>query len=119
MPRALKAAALVVEDDEIQRAMVVELLEGMRLNVFECKSGEAARLILNEIGATVRLMYIDVNLSGTMTGLELANTVRREFPKTKVIVASAKPARNLPTGATFMQKPWLPLELLREAQGAC
>jgi hypothetical protein len=54
-----------------------------------------------------------------MNGIELANRAKGEFPRLKVIVTSGTPAPNLPTGTTFMQKPWLPLDLLREARAVC
>jgi CheY-like chemotaxis protein len=119
MSNTRQAAALVVEDDETQREMVVILLEELELKVFACESGEAATMILQEIGDTLCLMFTDINLRGPMTGIELANQARHEFPKLKVIVTSGKPAPNLPAGMTFMQKPWQPLDLLREAKAVC
>jgi CheY-like chemotaxis protein len=119
MPNTRQATALVVEDDEDQRAMVVVLLEELELKVFACESGEAATMILQEIGDTLCLMFTDVNLRGSMTGIELANRARHEFPRLKVIVTSGRPTPNLPSGMTFMQKPWQPLDLLREAKAAC
>jgi CheY-like chemotaxis protein len=116
MPHSLQAAALVVEDDELQREMIVVLLEELKLKVFACESGEAASMILEEIGDTLCLMFTDVNLRGAMTGIELANRAKGEFPRLKVIVTSGRPALGLPVGATFMQKPWQPLDLLREAR---
>jgi len=119
MPHTLQAAALVVEDDELQREMIVVLLEELELKVFACESGEAASMILEEIGGTLCLMFTDVNLRGPMSGIELANRAKGEFPRLKVIVSSGEPAQGLPVGTTFMQKPWLPLDLLREARTVC
>ncbi len=42
MEDALKAVALVVEDDQSQRAMVSMLLEETDIQVIQCESGEAA-----------------------------------------------------------------------------
>jgi CheY-like chemotaxis protein len=119
MPNTRQTAALVVEDDETQREMVVILLEELELKVFACESGEAATMILQEIGDTLCLMFTDINLRGPMNGIELANRAKVEFPRLKVIVTSGRPAPNLPTGMTFMQKPWQPLDLLREAKAVC
>jgi CheY-like chemotaxis protein len=119
MSNTRQAAALVVEDDETQREMVVVLLEELELKVFACESGEAATMILQEIGDTLCLMFTDVNLRGPMNGIELASRAKVEFPRLKVIVTSGRPAPNLPTGMTFMQKPWQPLDLLREAKAVC
>jgi len=117
MPHSLQAA-LVVEDDELQREMIVVLLEELKLKVFACESGEAASMILEEIGDTLCLMFTDVNLRGPMSGIELANRAAGEFPRLKVVVMSGQPAEGLPNGTTFMQKPWQPLDLLREARTA-
>ena len=59
----------------------------------------------------------DVNLSGAMTGVELAHAATKDYPNIHVVVASGKALpQELPVQALFMQKPWLTLDLLREAE---
>ena len=119
MGEALKRTALVVEDDEIQRAVAAMLLENTDMDVFQCESAEAACLLLEKVGGCLCLMFTDVELAGTMNGGELASIAKQRFPDLAVIVTSGRSAPPLPGGTMFMPKPWQPLDLLREAEAAC
>ena len=72
MGEKLKATALVVEDDQIQRAMVAMLLEETDIQVIQCESAEAAELVLEKVGGCLCMVFTDVYLAGRMTGAELA-----------------------------------------------
>ena len=116
MEDALKAVALVVEDDQSQRAMVSMLLEETDIQVIQCESGEAAELVLEKVGGCLCMMFTDVNLAGRMTGAELATKAGQRFPSLRVVVTSAKNPPALPEGTIFMPKPWRPLDVVREAE---
>jgi two-component system, cell cycle response regulator CpdR len=112
-----KPIALVVEDDEIQREMVAMLLEESEMGVIQCESAEAALLVLDKLGGCISMMFADVNLAGQINGIELAHAARNRYPNIHVIVTSGTTHKmKLPEGAAFMQKPWLPLDVLREAE---
>ena len=114
-----KPIALVVEDDELQREMVAVLLEECDMGVIQCESAETALEILDKMGPSLSLLYTDVNLSGDMNGVELACAATEDYPNIHVIVSSGKTLpKQLPKQALFMQKPWRPLDLLREAERA-
>lgn len=105
--------ALVVEDDEDQRALVSCLLEESDLHVVECSSAEAAQEVMQLAGPKVALMFADVRLAGVRDGLDLAHEVSEHWPETDVIVTSgAAPYKPLPEGATFLLKPWRALDIL-------
>ena len=116
---AYRPIALVVEDDELQRAAAAMLLEDNEMEVFQCGSGEAAELILDKIGGSVRFMFTDVSLAGSVTGAELAHIAASKFPKLRVVVTSGQDQPSLPTGIKFIPKPWNSLDVLREANEAC
>ena len=44
--KPLRATALIVEDDPMQRDMICLLLEESEVDVIECESAEAAELVL-------------------------------------------------------------------------
>jgi len=111
-----KATALVVEDDQIQRAMVAMLLEETDIQVIQCESAEAAELVLEKVGGCLCMMFTDVNLAGRMTGAELAIKASQRFPDLKVIVTSGRDPPDLPKGMMFMPKPWRALDVVREAE---
>jgi CheY-like chemotaxis protein len=111
-----KPTALVVEDDEIQRSIVAFLLEECEMTVIECGNGEDAARVLRDTGHNLSLIYADAHLSGEMSGIELAHLAKQQFPALHVVVSSGDLSVKLPSGATFMPKPWKPLDLLREAE---
>jgi CheY-like chemotaxis protein len=114
---AEKPIALVVEDDAFQRESIVTLLEESEMDVISCESGEAAALVLDHVGGCVSTLLTDVNLAGTMNGIELAQIAHERYPELRIIVISANPrVSRLPDGTQFIAKPWQPLELLREAR---
>jgi two-component system, cell cycle response regulator CpdR len=115
--KPLRATALVVEDDVMQREMTCLLLEESDFNVIECESAEAAELVLERNGDSLSLMMTDVQLAGHMNGVELAHLAKKYNPELDVIVTSGKPLRQpLPEGAKFWPKPWAPLDIIREAE---
>jgi len=112
-----KPIALVVEDDVLQRELAVMLLEECEMGVIECESAEGALRILEKMGGCVSMIFTDVSLAGKIDGVELAHFATQCYPDIHVIVTSGLAlTKSLPKGATFMPKPWLPLDVLREAQ---
>ena len=114
--KPLKSIALLVEDDVLQRELAAFLLEESELSVIQCQSAEQALYVLEKLGGRVLMMFTDVKLAGKIDGVELAHFATQCYPKIRVIVTSglALP-KSLPEGAMFMPKPWLPLDVLREA----
>jgi two-component SAPR family response regulator len=95
----------------------VVLLEESEMDVFQCDSAEGALRILEKMGGCVSLMFTDVNLAGKIDGVELAHFATQCCPNIHVIVTSGRAlTKSLPEGAIFMPKPWLPLDVLREAE---
>jgi two-component system cell cycle response regulator CpdR len=113
--KPLRAKALIVEDDPMQREMISLLLEESDFDVIECESAEAAELVLEQSGGSVILMMTDIDLAGHMNGVEYV--AKKCNPDMDVIVTSGKPLRQeLPDGAQFWSKPWVPLDMIREAE---
>ncbi len=117
--KPLRATALIVEDDPMQREMICLLLEESDYNVIQCESAEAAEMVIEEVGGGLSLMMTDVNLAGRMTGVELAFIAKQHNPGLDVVVTSGRPLKQpLPDGAKFWPKPWAALDVLREAEMA-
>ena len=112
-----KPIALVVEDDVWQRELMVVLLEESEMSVIQCESAEGALRMLEKMDGCVTIMFSDINLAGEIDGVELAHFAARRYPNIRVVVTSAlAPTKNLPEGAMFMPKPWLSIDVLREAE---
>lgn len=77
---------LVVDDDEDVREVVAETLEHFGYGVVQAASGEEALPML-AAGHNIGLMITDIRMPG-MSGLELAEYVRREYAGVKIIVTS-------------------------------
>jgi len=115
--KPLRATALIVEDDPMQRDMICLLLEESDVDVIECESAEAAELVLERAGDSLVMMMTDVQLAGSMNGVELAYIARKYNPAIGVIVTSGRPLHQaLPDGVQFWAKPWAPLDVIREAE---
>jgi two-component system, response regulator PdtaR len=104
---------LVVEDEDLVRDMTVLQLQDAGFDVLEASSAPEALEIL-ESGATVALVFTDVNMPGDLDGLQLAARVRECWPQMRLIVTSGGgqvgPSHVLPPGR-FIAKPY-PLEAL-------
>ena len=117
MAQAVKPTALVVENDEVQRTLASMLLEEDEMYVIQCDSAEAAVHVLNQSGGRLSIILTDVELAGTMDGIELACIARERFPDLHIIVTSVTPRiRRLPDGTIFMAKPWSASDILLEAR---
>ena len=117
--KPFRATALIVEDDPMQRDMICLLLEESEVDVIECESAEAAELVLERAAGNLVFMMTDVQLAGNMDGVELAHIARKYNPGMGVIVTSGRPVqKELPDGCQFWEKPWAPLDVIREAEKA-
>jgi DNA-binding NtrC family response regulator len=115
--KPIRATALIVEDDALQREMISMLLEESEYEVILCETAEEALLVLDRWGRKLSLLMTDVNLAGHMTGTELAAIARSRHPSLDVVVTSGKPlSGRLPDGVKFWAKPWAALDVLREAE---
>ena len=100
-------SVLVVEDEVMVRALMVETLRDAGCAVTEASSADEAVRAL-KAAAAPDVMVTDVRLPGAMNGLELAARVHRTAPRMKVIVmsghASAENARGV--ADRFLAKPF-------------
>lgn len=103
---------LLVEDDVLLREVMAELLQDEGFDVVECSTAESAELIVATCGAELRALVTDNSLSGTMSGVELAQYAREKFPRMNIIVISGKQLENTPVLTTFLHKPFAPASLV-------
>ena len=112
--KPIRPTAIVVEDDDIQREMLVLLLEQSNFEVLQCEDAETAALALK--ARHPALMVTDINLVGKMDGVDLGCLRQQNDSGIRIIVISGRPLpRPLPPGAKFLTKPVYPTALLAEA----
>lgn len=97
---------LVVEDDDIVRTLIVDVLEELEYEVLEADGSEPALTILKDADRQIALMMTDVGLPG-MNGRDLANEARRLHPALPILFASGY-AENIdvPEGMHLIGKPF-------------
>ncbi|MCX2899538.1 response regulator [Pseudomonas mandelii] len=86
MPSA-ESIILVVEDDDIVRMLIVDVLEELEFKVLEADGSEQALVFLQNPGEHIDLMMTDVGLPG-MDGRELASEARKLRPSLPILFAS-------------------------------
>lgn len=103
-----RAAVLVVEDEALIRMDVVDQLTEEGYEVFEAANADEAVALL-EGNTTIRIMFTDIDMPGSMDGLKLAAAVRNRWPPVKIVVTSGHrivEITDLPDGSVFFSKPY-------------
>jgi CheY-like chemotaxis protein len=105
-------AVLVVEDDDLVRDSLIELLRELRVPVFEAVDGPSGIAQL-QAHPEITIALTDIMMPG-MDGLTFAALARTSSPGLKVVFISG--ARHPPPGETFLAKPFSPAALLAMVQ---
>jgi len=78
---------LVVEDDELVRDLVVEVMTDLGYRVlYALDGGQALDLLQRDEG--VDLLFTDISLSNRMSGVELARLARQHRPALKILLTT-------------------------------
>jgi len=99
---------LVVEDEPLVRMATSLYLEDSGFEVFEAADADEAIALL-ERHPSIRLVFTDIDMPGSMDGLKLAAFVRDRWPPIRIIVTSGKrmvEVTDLPDGSMFFAKPY-------------
>lgn len=84
----LQSSVLIVDDVEITREMLYELLAGYDYNPLTCSSAAEALILLRE--HPIKLIVTDQVMPG-MDGWDLLRNVRKEWPQLPILLYSARP----------------------------
>jgi CheY-like chemotaxis protein len=97
---------LVVEDDDIVRMLIVEVLDELGYKAIEADCAAAALTILEDPGQPLALLMTDVGLPD-MRGEELAGKARQVRPLLPVLFASGyAESVEVPEGMHLIGKPF-------------
>jgi CheY-like chemotaxis protein len=80
-------SVLVVEDEVLVRTSVAEYLRACGYRVLEAKDADEATQILRN-DDDIDIVFTDVQMPGSLDGFGLAQWVRRERPRIRVIITS-------------------------------
>ena len=109
---------LVVEDEMMLRMKVVDMVEDAGYIPVEAVDADEAMAILQSRN-DIALMLTDVQMPGSMNGLELAHAVHERWPPIKIILASGQlklSASEIPLDSRFFGKPLQSAEIIAEMQ---
>ncbi len=103
-----RPVVLVVEDEPVLRFRAVDIVEEAGFEAIEaCDADEACAIL--ESRPDIRIVFTDINLAGSMTGLKLAEAVRGRWPPIEFIITSGlvRPdACDMPERGLFFSKPY-------------
>lgn len=106
-----KETILLVEDEEVVRALVRSLLETCGYRVIEAADGIAALAMLQEMGPNIDLLITDLVMP-RMSGRELAERVHEIHPQVPILFTSGYtdnrtfPGAVSQNGSSILQKPF-------------
>jgi CheY-like chemotaxis protein len=103
----IPAVILIVEDEMMLRMCTVDMVEDAGYTTVEAVDADGALAIL-ESRSDIALMVTDIQMPGSMNGLELAHAVHARWPSIKIIVVSGRltqPNIDLPADSRFFGKP--------------
>ncbi|WP_249129718.1 response regulator [Bradyrhizobium japonicum] len=105
---------LVVEDETFVRMDAVEMLREAGFDILEAvNADEAIRLLA--LHSDIRLIFTDIDMAGSINGLELATIVQKRWPPIRIVSTSGHykiQAGDLPAGARFFFKPYQPTQII-------
>jgi two-component system cell cycle sensor histidine kinase/response regulator CckA len=117
-PAPQKRTVLVVEDEPTLRALVRRVLERGGYEVIEAASGLAALQLWKDNKTHVDLLLTDMVMPDGISGRQLAEKLKTENPKLKVIYTTGYSPDlmgndiTLKEGVNFLQKPYPPQKLV-------
>jgi two-component system, response regulator PdtaR len=97
---------LVVEDQILVRAVIAEALRDAGMRVVEVGNADEAMQHL-EAGTPIDFVFTDIELPGSMNGLELVRRLQVRRPDLKLLMTSGRlPARDSIPAGQFVAKPY-------------
>lgn len=106
------AIILVVEDDALISMWVEDALTDAGHTVRLAGNADHAMRFL-ESDESIEVVFTDIDMPGSMDGLDLAAVVHDKWPPLKIVIASGnhRPSKDeMPPDAMFLQKPYLSVD---------
>src|ERR1700704_6553691 len=117
-PSAALPAVLVVEDEMLLRMRAVDMVEDAGFTAVQAINADDALAIL-ESRSDIELLFTDIQMPGSMDGLELAYAVHERWPLIKIILVSGQLTltdAEKPVDSRFFGKPLNVKQMIAEMQ---
>ncbi|WP_245444400.1 response regulator [Microvirga sp. KLBC 81] len=115
---APRMVVLVVEDEPLVRMFLTDFLDEAGFKVFEAVSADEA-LALLQARPDIQAVVTDIEMPGSMNGLELAKLIQERWPGAGVVLSSGRErpgSDDLSERVAFVSKPYLPETVIRVVQ---
>ena len=116
LPSKSPTVVLIVEDDALLRMCAAEIIEEAGSAVIEAADADAAMALL-ESRSDIAVLLTDIDMPGSMNGLELAHAVRGRWPLIRILVVSSQvrpQPSELPRDSCFLAKPYQTAALVEQ-----
>jgi signal transduction histidine kinase/CheY-like chemotaxis protein len=119
--RAGTETILLVEDEDVVRQLVRDVLGRAGYTVMECRNGAEAEFMASNFGGTIHLLITDVVMPGR-SGRELAKVLRVSRPQIGVLFMSGYTDNAIAhhgvidADVEFLEKPFTPDQLLHRVR---
>ncbi len=119
-PRQAPPTILVVEDEVLMRSLISDEVRARGFKVIEASSADDAVAVLETV--RVDLLFVDIHLPGSRSGLELARLVRERGLPTRILLTSGKDrysdTPDLAELGPFVRKPYLVSRVIELVTGS-
>lgn len=104
---------LVVDDEALIRADVMYIVEDAGYSAIGAADADEAITMLERCPA-IAAVLTDINMPGTMNGLQLSYTIRDRWPLIGLVITSGQFSKDaqLPAGVRFVPKPYTPYQII-------
>lgn len=96
---------LIVEDEPLVRELAGVAISEAGFEVVEAADADEALEIL-EARSDVGVLCTDVDMPGSLNGLELARIVHERWPAMRLVVTSGRAPADVPDDGRFLRKPY-------------
>jgi two-component system, response regulator PdtaR len=100
---------LLVEDELLVRMAAADDLQDAGFHVLEAANADVALAVLEICSNDVQVLFTDIDMPGSMNGLDLAESVQQRWPHISLLISSAyhKPhPGQIPDEGRFVPKPY-------------
>jgi two-component system, response regulator PdtaR len=107
---------LIVEDDPFLRMLTVEFVSEAGFETLEACDADQAIAILESCSG-IAVLFTDINMPGSMDGLQLAHVVSNRWPALEILIASGHVRlrqADLPPNGRFLGKPYPAAAMIAE-----
>jgi CheY-like chemotaxis protein len=109
---------LVVEDEMLLRMRALDMVEDAGYTSIEAVDADEAFAILKS-RSDIALLFTDIQMPGSMDGLQLAHIVHERWPPIKIILVSGQlklSSAQIPHDSRFFGKPLVSGQIIAEMQ---